>query len=160
MNLEQSSRAVKAMHLFTEGYNCAQSTFLAFNDLVNMPFDEAVQLSASFGGGMGRLREVCGALTGTFMIAGFLYGSKDPNDKEAKTAHYERIQYLAAQFKEKTTCKSYICRDLLGLDIEGADVPVPQDRTADYYAERPCEELVGIAAAILEEYIKTHPYAG
>lgn len=158
MELEKSLRASKAMQLFKDGYNCAQSSFLAFNDLLPLPFDQAAQLSASFGGGMGRLREVCGALTGTFMVAGLLYGSTDPNDKEAKTAHYERIQFLAAQFKAQTACKSYICRDLLGLDIEGADVPTPQDRTENYYAERPCEQLVGIAAAVLERYIEEHPF--
>lgn len=156
MNLSQSKRAQQAMCLFKEGYNCAQSSFLAFNDLLPISFQDASHLSASFGAGMGRLREVCGGLSGIFMVAGLLYGY-DPNDKEKKIEHYIRIQNLSEQFKANTSCNSFICRDLLGLDIEGADSPIPRDRDEQYYSERPCERLVGIGAAIMEKYMQEHP---
>lgn len=158
MNLDNSERANKARALFREGYNCAQSSFLAFNDIVDMSFEEAARMACSFGAGMGRLREVCGGLTGIFMVAGLLYASEDPNDQEQKVAHYERIQYLARRFKEVYGTKSFICRDLLGLSIDGADIPTPSVRTAEYYAQRPCEKLIAVGAAVLEEYIQKHPY--
>ena len=157
MNLSESKRAQAAMTYFKEGYNCAQATFLAYNDLLDISLEDAAKLSSSFGGGMGRLREVCGGLTGTFMVAGMLYGYTDVNDKEQKAAHYERIQHLAMRFKEVFGADSYICRDLLDLPITGADNPNPRDRTTAYYNERPCERLVGIGAAVLEEYMETHP---
>ncbi len=139
-----------AMENFKEGYNCSQSVFLAFRDMYGMDSDTALKISSSFGGGMGRLREVCGAVTGMFMVAGMLYGYTDPQDQQAKTEHYERIQELAREFKERN--HSIICRELLGLE-DGADSPVPEIRSKEYYNTRPCVELVGIAAQIMEEYI-------
>jgi C_GCAxxG_C_C family probable redox protein len=119
-----------------------------------MDLETALKLSSSYGGGMGRLREVCGAVTGMFMVAGILYGYSDPEDSDAKAKHYELIQGLAAKFREENG--SIICRELLELP-EGADSPVPEDRTADYYARRPCSELVEHAAKILYEYIRNNP---
>ena len=145
------NRAEMAKKLFEEGYNCSQSVFLAFQDLYEVEFETALRLSSSFGGGMGRLREVCGAVSGMFMVAGLLYGYSDPEDQEAKTKHYERIQELAREFKEQN--HSIICRELLGLD-EGADHPTPALRTKEYYEVRPCVELVGSAAEIMEHYIE------
>ncbi|HKL73859.1 MAG TPA: C-GCAxxG-C-C family protein, partial [Clostridia bacterium] len=107
-------------------------------------------LSSSFGGGMGRLREVCGAVSGMFIVAGLLYGYDNPVDKKAKTDHYKLIQELAAEFKKENG--SIVCRELLGLGKE-ADTPVPDDRTKEYYSKRPCVELVGIAAEIIEKEI-------
>jgi len=153
-----TERGALGMELFNEGYNCAQSSFLAFNELVPIEFDLAAKLSSSFGGGMGRMREVCGALTGIFMIAGILYGYDDKNATDEKAKHYERIQFLSNRFKENTECNSYICRDLLHLDIEGADSPVPAKRDENYYGVRPCANLVAIAVSILDDYIKEHPY--
>lgn len=144
----------KAMGFFLEGYNCAQSVFAAFCDLHGMEEKEALRLASSFGGGMGRLREVCGALSGIFMTAGILYGYDSPHDKDAKTEHYKRIQDLAEAFKSKTG--SLVCRELLGLSSEGKDSYIPSDRTESYYQSRPCKELVGLAAAILDEYLKEH----
>lgn len=157
INLEKSTYAKKAMELFKEGFNCSQSVFLAFADLYGMDQHMALKLSSSFGGGMGRLREVCGAVSGMFMVAGILYGYEDPKDQEAKKEHYERIQLLAKEFTDRNG--SIICRQLLGLG-EGKDSPVPEKRTDTYYKKRPCGELVGIAAAIMEEYIKENTYAG
>ncbi|HQC54918.1 MAG TPA: C-GCAxxG-C-C family protein [Clostridia bacterium] len=140
----------KAMKNFRDGYNCSQSVVLAFSDKLGIDDKTLLKLSSSFGGGMGRLREVCGAVTGMFIVVGFLYGYNDPNDKQAKANHYELIQQLAKEFKDAN--HSIICRDLLGLG-EGPDNPIPSERTKQYYAERPCEELVGHAAEIVEKYI-------
>ncbi|AFA47837.1 C-GCAxxG-C-C family protein [Acetobacterium woodii] len=140
-----------AMALFRKGYNCAQSVFLAFCDQCGMEFETATRLSSSFGAGMGRLREVCGGVTGMFMVVGLLYGYYDPDDQTKKTEHYQRIQYLASQFEEKN--HSIICSELLGLE-KGKDSPVPELRTEAYYKNRPCEALIGSAAEILRNYIK------
>lgn len=138
----------KAEELFTSGYNCAQSTFCAFADKIGMDFDAMLKLSSSFGGGMGRLREVCGAVSAMFMVAGMLHGYSTNDNDEAKAEHYELIQELAEEFKKKH--KTIICRELLGLD-EGADSPVPQKRTQKYYQERPCQIFVRDAAKIIKE---------
>lgn len=140
----------KAKALFKEGYNCAQSVFMAFSDDYNMDYDTALKISSSFGAGMGRLREVCGAVSGMFMVIGIIYGYTNPKDHTSKTEHYKRIQYLAKEFEERNN--SIICRELLGLGA-GKDSPVPELRTAQYYKKRPCVELVGMAADILEKYI-------
>lgn len=109
-----------------------------------------MKIASSFGGGMGRLREVCGAVTGMFMVAGILYGYDDPKAREEKAAHYERIQKLAGRFEEING--SIVCRELLGLS-QKKDVPTPSERTKEYYKKRPCVQLVGISAAIMEQYI-------
>ncbi len=150
MDIEKSVYAQKAMDLFKEGFNCSQSVFLAFEDMYKMDHKTALRLSSSFGGGMGRLREVCGAVSGMFMTAGVLYGYDDPKDYEAKKNHYERIQQLAKEFESRNG--SIVCRQLLGLG-EGKDVPAPEKRSDEYYKKRPCAELVGMAAAIMEQYI-------
>ena len=139
------------MNLFKEGYNCAQSVFLAFAEDLGFDKETALKLSSSFGGGMGRMREVCGAVSAMFMIAGLKYGYTSPTDKTAKTEHYERIQELAKKFKDKH--ETIICRELLGVDAD--DNPIPSDRTPEYYASRPCERLIGDAAEIISEYIKS-----
>lgn len=150
IDIENSVYAQKAMDLFKEGYNCSQSVFLAFEDKYECDHAFALKLSSSFGGGMGRLREVCGAVSGMFMVAGVLYGYDSPTDYEGKSAHYERIQELAAAFREQTG--SIVCRELLGLG-GGADAPTPEKRTSEYYKKRPCVQMVGMAAAIMESYI-------
>lgn len=149
------ARKEKAMQLFEEGYNCAQSVFLAFEDLHGSDRKTAAMLSSSFGGGMGRLREVCGTVTGMFLVAGILYGYDDPKAGEEKAEHYARIQELAKDFEEKNG--SIICRELLGLNVK-REVPVPEARTKEYYKKRPCRELVGQAVEILEQYLAEHPY--
>ncbi|SFR86542.1 C-GCAxxG-C-C family protein [Anaeromicropila populeti] len=146
----QKTHSEIAMDLFKQGYNCSQSVFLAFCDEYEMDRETAAKLSSSFGGGMGRLREVCGAVTGMFMVAGMVYGYTEPKDQISKTKHYERIQLLARKFEESN--RSIICRELLGLG-QGKDSPVPELRTAEYYKKRPCVELVGMAADIMEKYI-------
>ena len=150
ININESKYAKKAMDLFKEGFNCSQAVFLAFEDKYGVDREFALRLSSSFGGGMGRLREVCGAVSGMFMVAGALYGYSSPLDYEAKSNHYKRIQELANEFQNFN--KSIVCRELLGLD-KGKDNHAPEKRTEEYYKKRPCGELVGIAAAIMENYI-------
>ena len=153
-----STHAVKAMALFKEGYNCSQAVCLAFADVYSEKYaieeSTILKLSSSFGGGMGRLREVCGAVTGMFIVAGILYGYDAPDADEQKKAHYARIQKLAHDFEVQSG--SIICRDLLGL-TQKRDEPVPEKRTESYYQKRPCVEKVGQAAAILEQYIRENP---
>ena len=138
----------KASKNFKEGYNCAQSVFLAFAEDFNFDTDTALKLSSSFGGGMGRLREVCGAVSSMFAIAGLKKGYCNPDDDVAKAEHYALIQNLAEQFKAKYG--TIICRDLLELP-EGSDSPVPSKRDEKYYQERPCEAFVRFAAEIIEK---------
>lgn len=144
----------KARQNFLNGYNCAQAVFCAFCDVTGMDEREALRLSSSFGGGMGRLREVCGAVSGMFMAAGLLYGYDDLEDKSLKTAHYARIQELATRFSSQE--KSLICRELLGL-TETHSAPEPSDRTQEYYQSRPCPRIVETAARILDKYIEENP---
>ena len=154
IDLTSSQYAQKAMNLFKEGYNCSQSVFLAFKDLYGIDRSTALKLSSSFGGGMGRLREVCGSVSGMFLTAGILYGYDSPKDRSSKTEHYKRIQELARSFEELNG--SIVCRELLGLD-QKKESYVPEERTKDYYKKRPCEQIVGCAAYIMEEYIRNHP---
>lgn len=149
------NRKERAEQLFLEGYNCSQSVFLAFEDLYSIDHSTALKLSSSFGGGMGRLREVCGTVSGMFMVAGLLYGYDDPKAPELKSAHYARIQELAKKFEEKNG--SIVCRELLGLSVKREE-PVPEARTDEYYKKRPCKALAGMAAEIMEQYILEHPY--
>ena len=154
IDLTSSQYAQKAMNLFKEGYNCSQSVFLAFKDLYGIDRHTALKLSSSFGGGMGRLREVCGSVSGMFLTAGILYGYDSPKDRSSKTEHYKRIQERARSFEELNG--SIVCRELLGLD-QKKESYVPEERTKDYYRKRPCEQIVGCAAYIMEEYIRNHP---
>ena len=144
-------RSDQAASLFREGYNCAQAVLLAFADVLSIDKKTAAMLSSSFGGGMGRLREVCGAVSSMFLIAGLVKGYDRPDDDEAKAAHYQLIQTLAYKFKEENG--SIICRELLGL-AEGADFFMPAKGTESYYADRPCEKLVADAAEIMENYLR------
>jgi C_GCAxxG_C_C family probable redox protein len=145
------NRKEKAMALFESGYNCAQSVVLAFSDLTDADEKMLARLSSSFGGGMGRLREVCGAVSGAFMVLGLLYGYDGAETGAKKAEHYMMIQHFAERFSNETG--SIVCRELLGLDKK-KDSPIPDKRTAEYYKKRPCKELVGLSAEILEEMIE------
>lgn len=150
------TRREKAMANFKNGYNCSQSIVLAFEDMLPLDGKQMLKLASSFGGGMGRLREVCGSVSGMFMVAGLLYGYDGPETGQIKADHYARIQDLARRFEEKHG--SIVCRDMLGLSVKH-DVPVPEARTDEYYKKRPCGEIIGDAAEILEQYISEHPLA-
>ena len=138
----------QAKAYFTQGYNCAQAVFLTFSEELGLDKQTALKISSSFGGGMGRMREVCGAVSGMFMAEGLKNGYSDPADAAAKAALYKRIQNLAAKFKEING--SIICRELLQVETQSSD-PNPEPRTREYYKKRPCVELVGDAARILDE---------
>ena len=140
----------KASSYFKEGYNCAQAVLLTFASDCGLDDTTALRIASSFGGGMGRLREVCGAVSGMFMAAGLLYGYESKDDREGKIAQYTLVQELAAKFRDKNG--AIVCRELLGLNHK-TDVPVPEERTPQYYQKRQCTELVGDAAEILAEYI-------
>ena len=141
-----------AAELFCKDYNCAQAIMVAFCDVTGLDKDTAARMSSSFGGGMGRMREVCGAVSGMLMVAGYLYGYDTPGDDAAKKAHYQLVQELAGKFREKMG--SIICRELLQ---NPPSDPNPTPRTAEYYAQRPCTRMVMLATQILEAYIQEHP---
>lgn len=148
--IDIKSRRIAAMDNFLKGYNCTQSVVLAFSDLIDIDQDTLMKLSCSFGGGMGRLREVCGSVSGMFIVAGLLYGYSGPETGDVKKEHYARIQALAHSFEEKHG--SIVCRELLGLGVKH-DEPQPEARTLEYYKKRPCREIIGDAAEILAEFI-------
>lgn len=152
MNRENTDHSILAAELFLRGYNCAQAVAVAFSDVTGLNENLSARLSSSFGGGLGRLREVCGAVSGMAMVAGALYGYEDPQDDAAKKAHYERIQQLAGQFRNRMG--TIICRELL--ENPPSD-PTPSPRTAEYYANRPCARFVMVAAEILDDYIQKNP---
>lgn len=143
------TRSEKAKELFESGYNCAQAVFCAFEDVTGMEHETALRFSAGFGGGMGRLREMCGAVSGMTMVLSCVFAG-DPNDHEKKKELYALIQQAAGDFKAENG--SYICRELLGLSEKVSD-PNPEARTKEYYKKRPCSELVECAAKITEKYI-------
>ncbi len=144
------TRSEKAVALFESGCNCAQAVFAAFADLAGLDEATALRLSSSFGGGIGRQREVCGAVSGMCMVAGALWGYEDIKDQALKMAHYARIQEMCGKFRE--LYGSIICRELLGAKRSDT-APAPSPRTAEYYATRPCARFVGACADILAQYI-------
>ena len=145
------TRAEQAAELFANGYNCAQAVAIAFCDLTGFSKEQTAKMLAPFGGGFGRLREVCGAVSGMTFVYGCLYGYEVPNP-EAQMKVYETEQALAAQFKEKAG--SIVCREILK---NPPSDPVPSPRTEEYYASRPCVRMVYTAANILETYITQNP---
>lgn len=149
-----SDHAERACELFMQGRNCAQAVFAAFTDVTGIDEEFALRLSSSFGGGMGRMREVCGACSAMFMVAGVLYGYSSDNDDAEKAAHYSRIQKLAGEFKEVhgTIC----CLELLK-HLSVTKSPEPEKRTEQYYKVRPCIRFVRTAAEILDQYIAENP---
>lgn len=145
-----SDHQQKAKELFETGYNCAQSILAAFCDETGLEFEESLKLASSFGGGMGRLREVCGAVSGMFLVVGAKYGHTDPHEKRAKDEQYRLIQELAKKFEEAEG--TIICRELLGLPYR-RDKPETDPRNLQYYHTRPCAAYVQRAAIILDECI-------
>lgn len=143
---------MKAMELFVEGYNCAQAVAVAFCDITGLDEKTTARMVSPYGGGMGRLREVCGAVSGMFFVLGYLYGYDNADADETKKELYGRVQDLAGQFREK--CGSIICRELL--DNPPSD-PNPSPRTAEYYKNRPCAILVKTAAELMDDFIAAHP---
>ncbi len=145
--------AQAAQALFLEGYNCAQAVFVAFCDVTGLSPSQAAALSAAFGGGMGRMREVCDAVSGMYLVLGQLYGYDTP-DETAKRALYADVQALAAQFRAQHG--SIVCRELLK---NPPSDPNPTPRTAEFYHKRPCVRMIRTAAQLMDDYIAAHPIA-
>lgn len=137
---------------FMNGYNCSQAVLLAFCEDFGLEKETALKISEPFGGGMGRMREVCGTVTGMFMVIGLAMGNDNSKNNTTKKNVYKSVQELAAKFKEDNG--SIICRELLGLQKANKESYVPSERTNEYYKKRPCPELCKYAADILEEYLK------
>jgi len=143
--------ADRACELFAGGLNCAQAVFTAFSDVTGIDEETSKKLSSSFGGGMGRMREVCGACSGMFMAVGMLFGEGTEKDDKLKAAHYKRIQDLAEQFKAEHG--TIICRELLK-NLSVTSTPAPDKRTEQYYKVRPCVRFVRTVAEILDRYLE------
>lgn len=146
---ERTSRAVGN---FLSGYNCAQSVFLAYADVFDIDWETAKKMSVSFGGGMARLREVCGTVSAMAMLAGFRYPVEDPSDQESRTRNYAMVQKMASLFREKYG--TIICRELLSSDEAAKTSPAPSLRTAEYYAKRPCSKFIETSARIAGRMLK------
>ena len=144
------SKKEEAMRLFEEGYNCSQAVALAFAEETGLDKDTLSKVALSFGGGLGRMREVCGAVSGMAIVLGLIYGNSAAG--LGKAEHYARVQELARKFEAENG--SIVCRELLGLS--GHSAPTPEARTPEFYKKRPCVELVGLAAELLENYIATN----
>ena len=145
-------RDLYAAELFLKGYNWAQAVAMAFCDFTGLDESYAAKMASSFGGGMGRMREVCGAVSGMLLVAGLLYGYDSYNDDKAKKEHYALVQLLAEKFREQVG--SIVCREILK---NPPSDPNPTPRTAEFYAQRPCTRMVMLATQILEEYIRENP---
>ena len=145
MRMEEQ-RIEKAVALFKEGFNCSQSVVAAFAPFYGYNQEQALRMSASFGGGIGRMRQTCGAACGLFLVAGLETGSTDPADREGKAANYAFVQELAEEFRRENG--SLVCAELLGLRERKPQEPSPEERTAAYYAKRPCAQMVETAARI------------
>lgn len=144
-------RIEKAVSLFKSGYNCAQSVAAAFADMYGFTEEQALRMSASFGGGIGRMRQTCGAACGMFLLAGLENGSTDAQDRDGKAANYALVQELAEEFKRRNG--SLICAELLGLKKPEGSAQ-PEVRTEQYYAKRPCVKMVEEGARIWAEYLQ------
>ena len=143
---------MKAAELFLGGYNCAQSVVVAFSDLTGLDESFSARMASSFGGGMGRMREVCGAVSGMLMVLGLLYGYDTPGDDVSKKQLYTVVQQLSGKFREEVG--SIVCREILK---NPPSDPNPTPRTAEFYAKRPCARMVITAATLLDQFIADHP---
>ena len=143
---------MKAAELFTQGYNCAQSVAAAFCDVTGLDEKTAARMASPFGGGMGRMREVCGAVSGMYLVLGWLYGYDTPGDDVSKKALYADVQAMGARFREQAG--SIVCREILK---NPPSDPSPTPRTAEFYKNRPCTRMVVCAAELLDEYIENRP---
>ena len=154
----REERIEKAVELFKEGFNCSQSVVAAFADEYGFTREQALRMSASFGGGIGRMRETCGAACGLFLLAGLETATVVGADREGKARNYAVVQELAEEFKHRNGALR--CADLLGLSQKEPVVSTPEARTDQYYAKRPCVKMVEEAARIWCEYLEKHPKEG
>ena len=144
---------LKAAELFLSGYNCAQAVAVAFHEELGLTERQAARMASAFGGGMGRMREVCGAVSGMLMVLSQLYGYDTPGDDISKKRLYGEVQALAAGFRAENG--SIICREILK---NPPSDPNPTPRTAEFYAKRPCAKMVMTAARLIEQFMEAHPH--
>lgn len=144
------SRVEEAVRTFEEGYNCAQSVFVTYADLFGIDRIQALKLASPMGAGIGRMREVCGAVSAMAMLAGLKQGNTDPKNMDAKEEIYALVREMSDRFEMESG--SMICRELLG-NLEREESARPQERTEAYYSKRPCSRLIATAAKIIEETI-------
>lgn len=152
---DPEERSRKAREFFRDGYNCCQSVLLAFQDVIGLPQEEIARISSGFGGGMGRLREVCGAVSGMVFMAGVISPADHPENADERRANYALVQEFAENFRKQNG--SIVCRDLLGLRAGHKESPAPSTRSEQWYTDRPCERLVGCAARIVAEKLMLSP---
>lgn len=154
LQIDVNERVERACGYFKKGYNCAQAVVMAFDDVMEQSPEALARIAAPFGGGMGRMREVCGTVSGMTFLAGAISPSVDPSNLEERQANYALVQHFAEEFRKENG--DIVCRRLLGLEpmVERSETPRPSERTAEYYKKRPCVELVGCAARIVAQYIQ------
>ena len=145
-------RQLRAAQYFLDGYNCAQAVLAAFSDVTGISPERSARMASSFGGGMGRMREVCGAVSGMLMVTSLLYGYDPTAGDQVKKAHYALVQKLAGQFREEVG--SIVCREILK---NPPSDPNPTPRTKEFYEKRPCAHMVMLATRIMEDYIRENP---
>ena len=145
-------RELRGITYFMEGYNCAQAVLMAFSDMVGLDEKLCAKLSSSFGGGMGRMREVCGAVSGMLMVLSYLYGYDTPGDDISKKRLYGEVQALAGAFRAENG--SIVCREILK---NPPSDPNPTPRTAEFYAKRPCAKMVMTAGRLMDRFLEAHP---
>ena len=155
MKVNVEERVDRARNSFLEGYNCAQAVVMAYDDVMTMDVEALARLAAPFGGGMGRMREVCGTVSGMTFVAGALAPSADPKNLEERKNNYALVQHFADLFRRENG--DIVCRRLLGLEpmVEKSETAMPSERTAEYYKKRPCVEYVACATRIVAEYINS-----
>ena len=153
MTINIEERVERARNYFLEGYNCAQAVVMAFDDIMAMNVAQLARLAAPFGGGMGRMREVCGTVSGMAMVAGAIAPSNNPKNLEERKTNYALVQTFAESFRQENG--DIVCRRLLGLEpvVERAETAMPSERTSEYYKKRPCVEYVACAARIVAEHL-------
>lgn len=150
-------RIERAVSLFKSGYNCSQSVVAAFADLYGFTEEQSLRMAASFGGGIGRMRQTCGAACGLFLLAGLESGATRADDREGKSRNYQIVQSLAEKFRQENG--SLICSELLGLKPAQPIQPQAEERTPAYYQKRPCAQMVESAARIFAEYYQSQKKA-
>ncbi|MGL4410660.1 MAG: C-GCAxxG-C-C family protein [Bacteroidales bacterium] len=150
MKVNVEDRVKKAIDLFNEGYNCSQAVVVAYSDLYGLDSKLAKSISHSFGGGLGRMREVCGAISGLSMLLGLEHPVDEANDMDARTRNYAEVQRASSLFKEKH--QTIICRELLKT-LKPSNNPTPSERNDYYYSIRPCGRFVEDAARIFGNMI-------
>lgn len=150
--MKYQDRVEKAKELFKEGFNCSQSVVAAYADLYGLTEEQALKISSSFGAGIGRMRQTCGAACGMFILAGLESGSCDPKDRTGKGRNYAIVQQLAEEFKKRN--HSLICSELLGLSTKAPISSQPEERTEQYYKKRPCIKIVEEGARIFGEFLE------